>query len=98
MSDRRVFLLASLLLAGCGGPRLSAETIAGRTVMITNGGDRQLTIQRIVANGEEGRAECTDTPGATLGPGRSYTVTFFYCDEVNRLRVETDAGTTTVRP
>jgi hypothetical protein len=27
-----------------------------------------------------------------LGPGRTYTTTFFYCDEVSEVDVETDKG------
>ena len=84
-----------LLLAACG-PRLTAEAIAGRTIMITNGEDRTVTIEKVVANGSDGRAECVDTPTAALGPGRTYTTTFFYCDEVKRISVETDAGTTSL--
>jgi hypothetical protein len=83
------------LLAGCG-PALKAEAIAGRTIMITNDSDETLTIQRIVANDGAGRAECTDEPAATLGPGRSYTTTFFYCEEVREVDVETDRGSRTL--
>ncbi len=61
--------------------------------MITNDSDADVTIQRIVANDSEGRAECVDTPGTTIGPGRTYTTTFFYCDEVREVDVETDRGT-----
>ena len=85
-------LFFGLFLSACG-PRLTAEAIAGRTIMITNGEDRTVTIQKVVANGSEERAECVDAPGAALGPGRTYTTTFFYCDEVKRISVETDAGT-----
>lgn len=81
-----------MLLAGCG-PALKAEAIAGRTILITNDSDETLTIRRIVANDSEGRAECVDRPGATLSPGRSYTTTFFYCDAVREVDVETDRGT-----
>jgi hypothetical protein len=81
-----------LLLAACG-PKLTGQAVAGRTVMITNGEERDVTIQRIVANGSDGRAECVDSTGAVLGPGRTYTTTFFYCDAVTRVNVETDAGT-----
>ena len=81
----------SILLAGCG-PSLKAEAIAGRTILITNESDDTVTIQRIVANDSDGRAECVDQPGATLSPGRSYTTTFFYCDEVREVDVETDRG------
>jgi hypothetical protein len=82
----------ALLLVGCG-PSLKAEAIAGRTILITNDSDETLTIQRIVANKSGGRTECVDQPGATLSPGRSYTTTFFYCDEVREVDVETDRGT-----
>ena len=92
---RRLVPLLCLVLAGCG-PRLTAEVIAGRTIMITNGEERSITIEKVVANGSDGRAECVDTPGAALGPGRTYTTTFFYCDEVKRISVETDAGTTSL--
>ena len=90
----RPFILLALLgagLAGCG-PSLDAERIAGRTVMVTNDGESMLTVNRIVANGQEGRAECVDEPGVSLGPGRSYTTTFFLCDEVGRVDIETDGG------
>ncbi len=92
MKTRAITILtACALLAACG-PSLTGETIAGRTVMITNDEDQVLTIDRIVANDSDGRAECVDMPGAQLGPGRTYTVTFFYCDEVRRVDVETDQG------
>lgn len=90
-----LLLIACSLVAACG-PRLKGEAIAGRTVMITNDEQQTLTINRIVANDSDGRAECVDTPGATLGPGRTYTVTFFYCDEVREVDVETDRGTTEI--
>ncbi len=88
--------LVLLLVAGCG-PSLSAEAIAGRTITITNDDDETLTVNRIVANGGDGRAECVDQPAATLGPGRSYTTTFFYCDEVRRIEVETERGVRRIR-
>lgn len=92
-APRFITLLAvSLLLAGCG-PSLEAERIAGHTVMITNQSEERVTIRRIVANKAGGRAECVDAPGALLGPGRSYTTTFFYCGEVREIAVETDRGT-----
>lgn len=84
-------LALSLALTGCG-PALRAEAIAGRTIMITNDTDETLTIRRIVANDSAGRSECVDQPGATLSPQRSYTTTFFYCDEVRAIEVETDQG------
>jgi hypothetical protein len=87
-----LILAPLLLLAGCG-PALKAEAIAGRTILITNDSDETLTIRRIVANDSDGRAECVDRPGATLSPGRSYTTTFFYCDAVRQVDVETDRGT-----
>lgn len=89
---RAALPLLPLLLAGCG-PALKAEAIAGRTILVTNESDATLTVRRIVANDSEGRAECVDRPGATLSPGRSYTTTFFYCDEVRAVAVETDRGT-----
>jgi hypothetical protein len=89
----RPLLLTPLLLLAACGPRLSAEAIAGRTVMITNDEARDVTIQRIVANGDDSKAECVDAPGQTLGPGRTYTTTFFTCDTVATVSVETDAGT-----
>lgn len=93
MTARAILLLAACgLLVACG-PRLKGEAIAGRTVMITNDDRQALTINRIVANDAEGRAECVDTPGAVLSPGRTYTVTFFYCDEVRGVAVQTDRGT-----
>ena len=93
---RFTFSALCLLLAACG-PRLTAEAIAGRTLMITNGEERSITIEKVVANGSDGRAECVDIPAAALGPGRTYTTTFFYCDEVKRISVETDVGTTSLR-
>ena len=90
--DRRLILLPLLLLVGCG-PRLDGELIAGRTVMITNREDERVSVTRIVANDAEGRKECVVEPGTALGPGRSYTTTFFLCDEVREIDVETDQGT-----
>jgi hypothetical protein len=88
-----LFLLpCCALLAGCG-PRIEAETIANRVVMLTNAEDEPLTIQKIVAHDRPGRSECVDTPGTQLGPGRTYTKTFFYCDDVREVAVETDRGT-----
>jgi hypothetical protein len=78
-------------LAGCG-PDLEAETIANRVVMLTNAEDDPVTIHKIVANDRPGRSECVDTPGAQLGPGRTYTKTFFYCDAVRQVDVQTDRG------
>jgi hypothetical protein len=93
MTAQAVLLLFALtLLAGCG-PRLKGEAIAGRTIMITNEEQQTVTISRVVANDSDGRSECVDTPGAALGPGRTYTVTFFYCEEVHEIDVETDQGT-----
>jgi hypothetical protein len=89
---RLTCLLLPLAIAACG-PKLSAEAIAGHTVMITNDEDHAVTVQRIVANDDEGKAECVEAPAAALGPGRTYTTTFFYCDAVTKVRVETDAGT-----
>lgn len=94
---RRVLLILPycVLVAGCG-PNIEAETIANRVVMLTNAEDEPLTIQKIVANDRRGRAECVDTPGAELGPGRTYTKTFFYCDDVTEVDVETDRGSVTI--
>ena len=92
MPMRPLALGPLLLLAACG-PRLSAEAIAGHTVMVTNDENREVTIQRIVANGDDARPECVDAPEQTLGAGRTYTVTFFTCDTVTTVRVETDVGT-----
>lgn len=88
---RSLVLAATLLLAACG-PKLEGEVIAGRTVMVTNREDGDVVVTRIVANDEDGRAECTDAPGTRLPPGRSYTTTFFLCDEVREVDVETDRG------
>ena len=95
--SRRVllFLPCIALVAGCG-PNIEAETIANRVVMLTNAEDEPLTIHKIVANDRPGRSECVDTPGAQLGPGRTYTKTFFYCDDVTEVDVETDRGTVTL--
>lgn len=92
MTARAILLLALPALLSACGPRLKGEAIAGRTVMITNDEQETVTINRIVANDSDGRAECVDTPAAALGPGRTYTVTFFYCEEVREVDVETDRG------
>lgn len=97
MDTRAITIAAACWLLAACGPSLKGETIAGRTVMITNDEDQVLTINRIVANDSDGRAECVDTPGAQLGPGRTYTVTFFYCEEVRHVDVETDQGTRRLR-
>lgn len=92
----RAFLLTAAgasFLVGCG-PRLDGELIAGRTVMITNREDEAVSITRIVANDAGGRSECVEEPGTSLRPGRSYTATFFLCEEVREVDVETDQGTT----
>lgn len=91
---RRTFaiLTSCVLLAGCG-PKLDSELIAGRTVTITNREEAPVTLTRIVANDAGGRAECVNEPASTLGPGRTYTTTFFLCDEVTKVAVETDMGT-----
>lgn len=86
-----LLLVSTALVAGCG-PKLEGELIAGRTVMITNGGEEPVGITRIVANKAGGRAECVDEPGTVLPPGRSYTTTFFLCEEVRGVDVETDKG------
>ena len=84
-------LTIAATLSGCG-PRLTGELIAGRTVMITNGGDTVLKVERIIANDHTNRTECVEKPGVELLPGRSYTTTFFYCEEVREVDVETDQG------
>ncbi len=89
---RLLFLVPIALVLGACGPRLSGELIAGRTVMVTNGGDTPLKVIRIIANDQTGRAECVDQPNVELGPGRSHTTTFFYCEEVREVDVETDSG------
>lgn len=81
----------ALLLAGCG-PRLEGERVAGRTIVITNNGSDPLAIKRIIANDQTNRTECVDLPATTLGASRSYTTTFFYCEEVREVDVETDQG------
>ena len=90
----RVFLIAlsCALLAACG-PRLEGERIAGRTVTVTNREEQPVALTRIVANDADGRAECVEEPATTLVPGRTYTTTFFLCDEVREVDVETDRGT-----
>ncbi|MFN3726438.1 MAG: hypothetical protein ACK4SZ_09040 [Allosphingosinicella sp.] len=95
--SRRVLLILPICagVAACG-PNIEAETIANRVVMLTNAEDEPITIQKIVANDRPGRAECVDTPGAQLGPGRTYTKTFFYCDELTEVDVETDRGSVTI--
>jgi hypothetical protein len=79
------------LVAGCG-PRIDGELIAGRTVMITNREDAPLSVTRLVANNQGGRAECVDDAATVLAPGRSYSTTFFLCEEVREVEVETDQG------
>jgi hypothetical protein len=86
-----ILLAVGAALAGCG-PRVAGELIAGRTVMVTNDGDSPLRIARIIANDETDRSECVDQPDVALAPGRSYTTTFFYCEEVREIDVETDGG------
>jgi hypothetical protein len=86
-----LLLLPTFALAACG-PQLQGELVAGRTVMITNAGETPLKVERIIANDQTGRAECVDQPAVQLGPGRSYTTTFFYCEEVREVDIETDAG------
>ena len=90
---KRILLLLLLApaLTACG-PRLRSDLIAGRTVMVTNGGDGPVRIERIIANDHTERAECVDLPKVELAPGRSYTTTFFHCEEVREIDVETDAG------
>lgn len=89
---RALLVIACALLAGCG-PRLDGERIAGRTVTVTNREARPVTLTRIVANDADGRTECVEEPATTLPPGRTYTTTFFLCDEVREVDVETDLGT-----
>jgi len=86
-----LLVCATALLAACG-PKIEAELIAGRTVMITNGEPEPVGITRIVANDSDGRSECVDEPGTVLPPGRTYTTTFFLCDEVREVAIETDRG------
>jgi hypothetical protein len=90
---KRILLLLALgaALSGCG-PRLDGELIAGRTVMVTNAGKEPLKVERIIANDHVGRSECVDLPNVQLAPGRSYTTTFFHCEEVREIDIETDAG------
>lgn len=90
--NRAFVLCACALLAACG-PRLEGELIAGRTVTVTNREEGPVTIARIVANDADGRAECVEEPATTLPPGRTYTTTFFLCEEVREVAVETDRGT-----
>ena len=85
-------LAACACLAGCG-PKLDSELIAGRTVTVTNGEDGPVTLIKIVANDAGGRQECVNEPATTLGPGRTYTTTFFLCNEVKEVDIETDRGT-----
>lgn len=90
---RLAFILtACTLLAGCG-PQLEGELIAGRTVTVTNREEAPVTLTKIVANDAGGRQECVNEPATTLAPGRTYTTTFFLCDEVEEVDVETDRGT-----
>lgn len=96
MSRRVLLILPCCAFVAACGPNIEAETIANRVVMLTNAEDEPITIHKIVANDRPGRAECVDTPGAQLGPGRTYTKTFFYCDEVQEVDVETDRGTVTI--
>jgi hypothetical protein len=86
-----LLLVLAPALSGCG-PRLDGELIAGRTVMVTNAGKGPLKVERIIANDHVGRSECVDLPNVELPPGRSYTTTFFYCEEVREVDVETDQG------
>lgn len=88
---RAAFLLAALTLGGCTAP-VAVEAIAGRTFLVSNRGDGDLRVQRLIANDGDGRAECVQSPAAMLGPGRSLTVTFFDCGAVTKLEVETDRG------
>jgi hypothetical protein len=90
---KRILLLLVVgpALAGCG-PQLSSELIAGRTVMVTNAGEGPLKVERIIANDHVDRSECVDLPNVELAPGRSYTTTFFHCEEVREIDIETDAG------
>jgi hypothetical protein len=60
--------------------------------MITNGGQSPIKIERIIANDQTDRAECVEQSDVQLAPGRSHTTTFFYCDEVREVDVETDQG------
>lgn len=86
-----LLLLLGAAVTACG-PQLQSELIAGRTVMVTNSGEAPLKVARIIANDHTNRSECVDLPDVQLGPGRSYTTTFFHCEEVREIDVETDAG------
>ncbi|MDB5668792.1 MAG: hypothetical protein JWL74_1742 [Alphaproteobacteria bacterium] len=98
MSRRVLLILPCCAVASACGPNIEAETIANRVVMLTNAENEPLTIHKIVVNDRPGRSECVDTPAAQLGPGRTYTKTFFYCDDVQAVDVETDRGTVTIDP
>ena len=89
----RFLLLPPLLLLAACQSQLEVEAIAGRTIMITNRSDGDIRIERVIANDQDGRAECVQSPTALLGPGRSHTLTFFDCGIVTELDVETDQGT-----
>lgn len=85
-------LLATVaLLAGCQPP-LEVQSIARRTFTITNRGDEEVRIERVVANDGDGRAECVQTPDVALGPGRAHSLSFFDCGEVDELEIDTDRG------
>lgn len=92
MRRTALILTTCALLAACG-PKLEGELIAGRTVTVTNREDAPVTLTKIIANDAGGRQECVNEPTTTLGPGRTYTTTFFLCDEVKTVDVETDQGT-----
>lgn len=92
MRRTALILTTCVLLAACG-PKLEGELIAGRTVTVTNREDAPVTLTKIIANDAGGRQECVNEPATTLGPGRTYTTTFFLCDEVKAVDVETDQGT-----
>jgi hypothetical protein len=85
------FCLAAFGLAGCK-PELGVEEIARRTFTFTNLGNGDLRIERIVVNDGDGRAECEQAPGVTLGPGRSHSVTFFDCGAIEEIDLDTDRG------
>src|SRR5688500_4206956 len=96
MFRRVLLILPCCPLVACWGRSVEAETSANGVVMRTNAEDEPLTIHKTVGNGRPGRSECVDTPGAQLGPGRTYTKTFFYCDDVQEVDVETDRGSVTI--
>lgn len=88
---RFALLFAVALLAGCK-PNLQALGIAGRTITINNLSNGDVLVNRVIANGQDGREECVQIVGETLRPGQSRTVTFFNCGRVDRVTVDSDQG------